>query len=52
MLYGQTINVRLSEDDRKRLDAIASRLAIPASTAIRMLIKIEYDRRIENEKDC
>ncbi len=39
----QTFKLRLDEQDRERLDAIAAHLSAPAATAIRMLIKEKYD---------
>lgn len=35
--------LRLDEQDRDRLDAVAQHLSAPAATAIRMLIKEKYD---------
>jgi hypothetical protein len=35
--------LRLDEEDRKRLDAVAAQYSAPAATAVRMLIKEKYD---------
>lgn len=49
MAKDRTFQLRLDGEDRKRLDVIAKELSAPAATAIRILIKREFDR-IEDEK--
>lgn len=44
MKRDQTFNLRMGSADRKRLNALAKHYAAPAATAVRVLIKLEYDR--------
>ncbi|MBI5536866.1 MAG: hypothetical protein HY898_29360 [Deltaproteobacteria bacterium] len=44
MAKDKTFNLRLAEEDRVRLDALAAHFSAPAATAVRMIIKAEYDR--------
>jgi hypothetical protein len=41
--------MRLDEQDRNRLDEIARQYSAPAATAVRMLIKKEFDRLQEQQ---
>lgn len=49
MAKDKTFNLRLDEVDRTRLDAIAQHYSAPAATAVRILIKREFDRIIAEE---
>jgi hypothetical protein len=49
MAKDKTFNLRLDDLDRKRLDRIAQELSAPAATAVRILIKKEYDQLVASE---
>jgi predicted DNA-binding protein len=47
MAREKLFNMRMSEDEQARLEALASHYALNAAGVIRMLIKREADRLVE-----